>query len=72
MGAVIASNSWGGGPSALVEDAIAYFNANGGGGLLTGGLTTFANGNSNTDCVGSSPIPRTPLFSGRYPRLLRS
>jgi subtilisin family serine protease len=50
-GAAISQNSWGyttvGSYSQLVLDGIDYFNANGGGSVLSGGLTIFAAGNSN-------------------------
>lgn len=50
-GASISQNSWGytqmGVYDASVLDAIDYFNVNGGGNSLTGGITIFAAGNSN-------------------------
>lgn len=51
-GAVISSNSWGGGdPSSLIENAIDYFiaNAGGPGAPMQGGLVVFASGNDGTD-----------------------
>ena len=51
--AAISQNSWGTSPAgaynALVLDAIDYFNTNGGGSVLDGGITIFAAGNSNDD-----------------------
>ncbi|MBW6492787.1 MAG: S8 family serine peptidase, partial [Lentimicrobium sp.] len=51
-GAAISQNSWGytsaGVYEQLVLDAIDYFNANGGGSALEGGLTIFAAGNGNS------------------------
>ncbi|MDZ4121377.1 MAG: S8 family serine peptidase, partial [Candidatus Cloacimonadaceae bacterium] len=50
-GAAISQNSWGytnvGYYDQNVLDAIDYFNANGGGNVLNGGITIFATGNSN-------------------------
>ncbi len=50
-GAAIAQNSWGYTSAGVVEqvvlDAIDYFNVNGGGDVLEGGITIFAAGNSN-------------------------
>ncbi len=50
--ASIAQNSWGYTQAGVVEqvvlDAIDYFNANGGGDILDGGITIFAAGNSNS------------------------
>lgn len=50
-GAAISQNSWGytsvGVYSQAVLDAIDYFNANGGGTVLNGGITIFAAGNNN-------------------------
>lgn len=52
-GAAISQNSWGyGGPGVYVQneiDGIDYFNANGGGSTLNGGITIFAAGNDNSD-----------------------
>ncbi|HAP61694.1 MAG TPA: hypothetical protein DCR93_20065, partial [Cytophagales bacterium] len=49
MGAAISQNSWGGGSqSSALENAIDYFRANGGGGVMDGGLVVFAAGNSNS------------------------
>lgn len=52
-GAAVSQNSWGyGGPGVYVQneiDGIDYFNANGGGSTLNGGITIFAAGNSNSD-----------------------
>jgi subtilisin family serine protease len=52
-GASITQNSWGyGGPDVYVQseiDGIDYFNANGGGSALDGGITIFAAGNDNDD-----------------------
>ncbi|MBO6574467.1 MAG: S8 family serine peptidase [Rhodothermales bacterium] len=51
-GAVIASNSWGGGDqSSLIEDAINYFNQNAGGQgqPMVGGLVVFASGNDGSN-----------------------
>ncbi|HAP62476.1 MAG TPA: hypothetical protein DCR93_24265, partial [Cytophagales bacterium] len=48
-GAAISQNSWGGGAqSAALENAIDYFIANGGGGVMDGGLVVFAAGNDNS------------------------
>lgn len=51
--AVISQNSWGytnvNVYDQVVLDAIDYFNANGGGDILNGGLTIFAAGNSDSD-----------------------
>jgi subtilisin family serine protease len=51
-GAAISQNSWGytspGVYEQLVLDAIDYFNLNGGGGAMDGGVSIFAAGNSNT------------------------
>ncbi|MDC7238101.1 MAG: S8 family serine peptidase [Sphaerochaetaceae bacterium] len=51
--AAISQNSWGTSPpgnySYLVLDAIDYFNANGGGDVLDGGITIFAAANDNDD-----------------------
>jgi subtilisin family serine protease len=51
-GAAISQNSWGytspGVYNQAVLDAIDYFNAHGGGGLMEGGITIFAAGNSNS------------------------
>jgi subtilisin family serine protease len=50
-GAAISQNSWGYTSAGVFEqsvlDAIDYFNANGGGNAMTGGITIFAAGNSN-------------------------
>jgi subtilisin family serine protease/fibronectin type 3 domain-containing protein len=52
-GAAISQNSWGYGSPRVynqpVLDAIDYFNLNGGGTVLNGGLTVFAAGNDNTN-----------------------
>lgn len=52
-GAAISQNSWGTSPPGnynyLVLDAIDYFNANGGGDVLDGGITIFAAANDNDD-----------------------
>ena len=52
-GAAISQNSWGyGGPDVYVQgdiDGIDYFNANGGGSVLNGGITIFAAGNDDDD-----------------------
>lgn len=49
-GAAISQNSWGGGAqSNVLENAIDYFIANGGGSVMNGGLAVFAAGNSNTN-----------------------
>lgn len=49
MGAAISQNSWGGGAqSSAIENAIDYFRANGGGGIMDGGLPVFAAGNDNS------------------------
>ena len=52
-GACISQNSWGyGGPDVYVQediDGIDYFNSNGGGTVLNGGITIFAAGNDNDD-----------------------
>jgi len=51
--AAISQNSWGTSPpgtyNTLVLDAIDYFNINGGGNVLDGGITIFAAGNNNAD-----------------------
>ncbi len=51
-GAAISQNSWGyvypGAYEHAVLNAIDYFNVNGGGDVMTGGITIFAAGNSNT------------------------
>jgi subtilisin family serine protease len=48
-GAAISQNSWGGGAqSTALENAIDYFIANGGGGIMNGGLVVFAAGNDNS------------------------
>ena len=51
-GAAISQNSWGYNSSGYYEqavlDAIDYFNANGGGSVLNGGITIFAAGNSGS------------------------
>jgi subtilisin family serine protease len=51
-GAAISQNSWGyttvGNYTQSVLDGIDYFNANGGGSVMTGGLVIFAAGNSNS------------------------
>ncbi len=51
-GAVISQNSWGytteGYYDQAVMDAIDYFNANGGGDIMDGGITIFSAGNNNT------------------------
>ena len=51
-GAAISQNSWGytysGVYDQVVLDAIDYFNANGGGTVMNGGITIFAAGNSNS------------------------
>ncbi len=51
-GAAISQNSWGYTTAGVFEqallDAIDYFNANGGGEVLDGGITIFAAGNSNS------------------------
>ena len=51
-GAAISQNSWGYTTAGVFEqallDAIDYFNANGGGDVLDGGITIFAAGNSNS------------------------
>jgi len=52
-GAAISQNSWGyGGPDVYNQDdidGIDYFNANGGGSVLNGGITIFAAGNDDDD-----------------------
>ncbi|MDD3044417.1 MAG: S8 family serine peptidase [Candidatus Delongbacteria bacterium] len=52
-GGAVSQNSWGyGGPDVLNQDdidGIDYFNANGGGSVLNGGITIFAAGNDNDD-----------------------
>ncbi|MBE0639909.1 MAG: choice-of-anchor J domain-containing protein [Bacteroidales bacterium] len=54
-GAAISQNSWGyGSPGVYVQneiDGIDYFNANGGGVALDGGITIFAAGNDNSDAA---------------------
>jgi subtilisin family serine protease len=51
-GAAISQNSWGYNTAGTYEQAVLvaidYFNANGGGGMLNGGITIFAAGNSNS------------------------
>ncbi len=53
QGAAISQNSWGYTQSGVYDqevlDAIDYFNANGGGNVLDGGITIFAAGNDNDD-----------------------
>ena len=52
-GAAISQNSWGYGSAGVYQqneiDGIDYFNANGGGSVLNGGITIFAAGNENSD-----------------------
>ncbi len=64
-GAAISQNSWGYTSANYYEqsvlDAIDYFNENGGGGALEGGITIFSAGNSNTS------DPRYPgYYSGAF------
>ena len=66
-GAVISSNSWGGGDtSPLIENAIDYFiaNAGSGGGPVQGGVVVFAAGNDGTSSQSSGyPATYSPVIA---------
>ncbi|MBN4056233.1 S8 family serine peptidase [Rhodothermus sp. AH-315-K08] len=66
-GAVVASNSWGGGDtSSLIENAIDYFiaNAGGPGKAMVGGIVVFAAGNDGTNSAANGyPASYAPVIA---------